>query len=326
MSLITKPSELKSNLVLKGLIYGQPGIGKTTLALSANNPLLIDFDKGLHRVAPAYRKDSLQVESFRQVLELLSSEEISDYQTIVIDTLGKLIDRIADYCAELNPKIRQSDGQLSMKGWGAVKGQFLALLKLLDSKNKSIIFVAHETEEKDDDKTKKRPDCSGSARKDIVKELDFMGYMSMAGSKRVIDFSPTEGYYAKNSIGLEGSIEVSQVKGQNDFLIKNIFEVSKRRIQEQSELAGKFEQLRMVLDDRIASLSTLEEVNNYYKNDYQKLERVWSSFEYEQVKLLEKVKELGFEFDKKTKTFFDPKASVDAPKNPEFNPELIMAG
>lgn len=323
MSLITKPSELKSNLVLKGLIYGQPGIGKTTLALSASNPLLIDFDKGLHRVAPAYRKDSLQVDSYEQVLQLLADPEIEQYNTIVIDTLGKLIDRIADYAAELNPKIRQGDGQLSMKGWGNVKTQFLSLLKLLDTKNKSIIFVAHETEEKDDDKTKKRPDCSGSARKDIVKELDFMGYMSMAGNKRVIDFSPTDQYYAKNSIGLEGSIEVSQIKGDNDFLIKHIFEASKRRIKEQTDLTGKFESVKIMIDRRIEDLSTLEEVNEYYKNGYQKLERIWSSFEYEQVKLADKVKELGFEFDKKKKEFVDPKPQAEVG---EFAKAVLLEG
>ena len=321
MNLITKPSELKSNLILKGLIYGQPGIGKTTLALSANNPLLIDFDKGLHRVAPAYRSDSLQVENYEQVLELLNSDEIQNYDTIVIDTLGKLVDRIADYAAKLNPKIRQADGQMSQKGWGAIKSHFQNLIKLLDAKKKSAIFIAHETEEKDDEKTKKRPDCSGSARKDIVKELDFMGYMSMAGTKRVIDFSPSEGYYAKNSIGLEGSIEVSQIKGENNFLIKNIFEASKRRVKEQTELAGKFESIKIMIDQRLDELSSLNEVNDYYKNGYQKLERIWSSFEYEQVKLQEKVKALGFEFNKKTKEFIDPK-----PKEEDEFTKAVLLG
>lgn len=320
MSLITKPSELKSNTVLKGLIYGQPGIGKTTLALSASNPLLIDFDKGLHRVAPAYRKDSLQVDNYDQVLELLNSDEIHDYNTIVVDTLGKLIDRIADYAAKLNPKIRQGDGQLSMKGWGNVKTQFLNLLKLLDSKNKSIIFVAHETEEKDGDNTKKRPDCSGSARKDIVKELDFMGYMSMAENKRVIDFSPTDQYYAKNSIGLEGSIEVAQIKGDNNFLIKNIFEASKRRIKEQVELAEKFETIKNMIDERIGTLNSLEEINDYYKNGYQKLEKIWSSYEYEQVKFGDRAKSLGLEFDKAKKIFFDPNPNVES----EFEKAVLV--
>lgn len=129
----------------------------------------------------------------------------------------------------------------------------------------------------------------------------------MAGNKRVIDFSPTDAYYAKNSIGLEGSIEVSQIRGENDFLIKHIFEASKRRIKEQTELAGKFETIKGVINDRIAELTTLEEVNEYYKTGYQKIERIWSSYEYEQVKLADKVKELGFEFDKKKKEFIDPK-------------------
>lgn len=171
MSLITKPSELKSNLVLKGLIYGQPGIGKTTLALSASNPLLIDFDNGLHRVAPAYRKDSLQVESYKQVLQLLADPEIEQYNTIIIDTLGKLIDRITDYAAELNPKIRQGDGQLSMKGWGNVKSQFLSLLKLLDTKGKSIILLLMKPKKKMTIEQKSVQIVQGQPAKTLLKSL-----------------------------------------------------------------------------------------------------------------------------------------------------------
>ena len=34
-------------LNFKGLIYGQPGIGKSTIALSAPNPVMVDAEKGL---------------------------------------------------------------------------------------------------------------------------------------------------------------------------------------------------------------------------------------------------------------------------------------
>ncbi len=177
MSLLTKPSDLVGQKTFKGLIYGQPGIGKSTLSLSAPNPVCIDFDKGMRRVQPQFRAPSLQVDTYNQVLELLNSEEMNSFDTIIIDTLGKLVDRIGDYVASKNPKARQGDGTMSMKGWGEVKQAFLNLLKLLEAKNKSVIFVAHESEEKNGDVTIKRPDCSGSARKDIVKELDFMGYI-----------------------------------------------------------------------------------------------------------------------------------------------------
>ncbi|MFZ9341968.1 MAG: ATP-binding protein, partial [Candidatus Methylopumilus sp.] len=218
MTLIKKPNELTtSKIKLKGLIYGQPGIGKTSLALSSPKPLLIDFDNGLRRVAKQYQTDSVQIESYQNLLDILD-QDISIYETIVIDTLGKMIDRIADWLAISNPKVKQADGQLSMKGWGNVKGEFQRLLKLLENKNKSVIFIAHEKEEKVGDEIMKRPDVAGSSGKDIVKELDFMGYMSMKGGKRTIDLAPNEAYYAKNSLGLNSFLEYKPLTGINNFL------------------------------------------------------------------------------------------------------------
>ena len=53
MGLIKKPNELTVKNALSALIYGQPGMGKTTLALSSPQPLLLDFDGGVHRVNAA---------------------------------------------------------------------------------------------------------------------------------------------------------------------------------------------------------------------------------------------------------------------------------
>ena len=39
MTLIKKPSEINKDIKLKILVYGEPGTGKTTLALSSPNPL-----------------------------------------------------------------------------------------------------------------------------------------------------------------------------------------------------------------------------------------------------------------------------------------------
>ena len=41
------------------LIFGQPGIGKTSLAYSAADPLVLDFDQGAHRAAN--RRDTLAI-------------------------------------------------------------------------------------------------------------------------------------------------------------------------------------------------------------------------------------------------------------------------
>lgn len=304
MSLIKKPNELaQTKIKLKGLIYGQPGIGKTSLSLSSPKPLLIDFDNGLRRVDKQYQTDSVQIESYQDLLNILTKENIDNYETIIIDTLGKMIDRIGDWLAESNPKVKQGDGQLSMKGWGNVKFEFQRLLKLLDTQNKSVIFVAHEKEEKVNEEVMKRPDVAGSSGKDIVKELDFMGYMSIKNGKRTIDLAPNEAYYAKNSLGLNSFLEYKQLSGKNDFLTKAIFETYKEKLERDDELSEKFNSLISLIDSRISNLEELEQVNDYFTNEYLKLEKIWSSDLYEREALKKRVEFLGFEFDVKTKTF-----------------------
>lgn len=308
MTLIKKPNELiTSKVKLKGLIYGQPGIGKTSLALSAPKPLLIDFDNGLRRVAKQYQTDSVQVESYQDLLDILTKEDISNYETIVIDTLGKMIDRIADWLAISNPKVKQADGQLSMKGWGNVKAEFQRLLKLLENKNKSVIFIAHEKEEKVGDEIMKRPDVAGSSGKDIVKELDFMGYMSMKGGKRTIDLAPNEAYYAKNSLGLDSFLEYKPLAGVNNFLSQAIFTAYQEKLKKDEKLAQEYDLLIDGLKTKINSINDIDTLNLYYSDFYQKHEKIWSSYELEKNFLADKVKDLDCTFDKKTKQFVSNK-------------------
>ena len=118
MSLLTKPEDLKQNVKFKGLIYGQPGIGKSTLALSAPNPVVVDADNGMSRVEPHLRVPSLQVSSYEQILELLNSDELAPFDTIVFDTIGAVLEFMEPYLLKQNPKHAKCNGTLSLKGYG----------------------------------------------------------------------------------------------------------------------------------------------------------------------------------------------------------------
>jgi hypothetical protein len=282
----------------------------TSLALSAPKPLLIDFDNGLRRVDKQYQTDSVQIQSYQDLLDILTKEDILAYETIVIDTLGKMIDRIADWLAISNPKVKQADGQLSMKGWGNVKGEFQRLLKLLEGKNKSVIFIAHEKEEKVGDEVIKRPDVAGSSGKDIVKELDFMGYMSIKGGKRTIDLAPNEAYYAKNSLGLNSFLEYKPLAGVNNFLSEAIFDAYQEKLKKDEELAKDYDDLIEELKTKVANIKDLEQLSSYYTSVYNKHDKLWSSYQMEGSFLKAKVEELGCEFDAKTKEFKAKKNEV----------------
>lgn len=303
MTLIKKPSELTNKPRLKGLIYGQPGVGKTTVALSAPSPILIDFDKGLHRVSKRHQVDSVQIESYQDLLDILTKEDISAYQTIVIDTAGKMVIRIGEWLIKNNPKLGQSDGTLSQKGWGTVKAKLQDLLKILDAKNKSVIFIAHEKEEKKEDRILKRIDISGSSSKDIVQELDFMGYMSVVGGKRTIDFSPQDDLLTKNSLNLDHFLEFPSISGKNDFLTKAIFETYSQKTIQDNKLREDYDILTSRLDNRISQLASKDEINEYLANELGKLHKIWSSDIYEKNSLIKQGKKFNLVFNKESKLF-----------------------
>lgn len=72
------------------MLYGQAGFGKTTVALSAPSPLLLDFDNGVKRVNDSHLQgvDIVQVTSWNDMKELMN-ENLSAYQSIVVDTIGQ---------------------------------------------------------------------------------------------------------------------------------------------------------------------------------------------------------------------------------------------
>jgi hypothetical protein len=62
---ITRASEPITIQTVIILVYGQPGIGKTSLASTSESPLLLDFDRGAHR--SGFRRDTVQVERWGDI-------------------------------------------------------------------------------------------------------------------------------------------------------------------------------------------------------------------------------------------------------------------
>lgn len=306
-SLLTKPEDLKPDVRFKGLIYGQPGIGKSTLALSAPNPVMIDAENGIKRVEPHLRVPSLQVQKYEEIIALLNSDEIKPFDTIVFDTMGKVLEIMEPYLISLNPKNATGSGALSLIGYKARKIEFNNLLKLISRLNKSVLFVAHEKEEKNGDEKIIRPDIPGSSGADLIKELDFVGYMEAKGIKRTISFFPTEKYYAKNSLQLDEVIEVPHTKNGNTFISEKIVKMTQEKLNKQAELIKEYN-------------STLESVETYLSgvenpNDaievFSDMKDVWDAKKRAFYLLKQKAKELGYvyknkEFIKNEETIFDP--------------------
>lgn len=299
MSLLTKPEDLKQNLKFKGLIYGQPGIGKSTLALSAPNPVVIDADMGMTRVEPQLRVPSLQVDSYDQILEFLNSDEVEPFDTIVFDTMGAVFERMEPYLIKLNPKNAKSNGTLSLQGYGERKRCFQALVNLVNSKSKNILFIAHEKEEKDNEIKVVRPDIPGSSGADIIKILDFVGYMEAKGNKRTISFYPTEKYYAKNSLQLDDVMEVPNTAKGNIFISEKIVKMTQDRLTQQAELITEYNNILKKADNLIKKADNL----NLIFEELGALKEIWDSKRQINKTLIDEASRRGLVYNKELKQF-----------------------
>ena len=120
--MIRKPEDFDlGEKKIRMLLAGPPGIGKSTLAMSAPAPLLIDTDGGFDRVEFMYRKDRLTAGSYQEILDDLQPQNLKDYQTLVIDTAGKMQAYMTAWAIANDTKNGQRGGALSQRGYGAIK-------------------------------------------------------------------------------------------------------------------------------------------------------------------------------------------------------------
>lgn len=236
--MIKKPAEMvNTENRFRVLIAGYPGIGKTTLGLSAPKPLLIDVDFGINRTMASVRKDYIQPESYEELLNDLKGD-LGDYETIVIDTGGKLLDLMKAYVIKNDIKNAKKDGTLSLQGYGAVGREFSRFMNYIYfDLRKHCVIIFHAVEEKQDEETKLRILVEGSTKNTVWQNVELGGFIEMRGDKKVIGFNNCERYFAKSSFGIKGNYTIPELDGtqQNDFLTK-LFEQANKNIQEESKV------------------------------------------------------------------------------------------
>ena len=316
MSLFKQPSELEVSTTIKALIYGQPGLGKSTLGLSTPSPVLLDFDGGVKRVNGAFQCPTLQVKNWDMVIGALQ-EDLSPFKTIVIDTAGKMLDFMSAYIIKNDPKMGQRDGSLSLKGYGVRKTMFINFLSQCSMMGKNLIFVAHEREEKDGENRIVRPEIGGSSAGDLIKELDLVGYMQAIGSERTISWSPTEKFYAKNTCNLPPMQKIpiiidasGNVTGQNIFL-SSIFDSYQAYLKKQADISNDYEALIDVVKENVELIVDADTANGVTEN-MGKLQHIWDSKLKAGLMIRDKCNSLGLKLNKLTKKYESADAAATA--------------
>lgn len=196
---ITKSSDPITVDHLNVVIYSPPGLGKTSLAFTAEAPLLLDFDKGSYRAAN--RKDAVLISDWSDVADM-TTDDLAPFKTIVVDTAGRALDALTADIIRANPKHGRG-GALSLQGYGELKSRFSAFLKLLNTFGKDVVLIAHMDEQRNGDELIERLDVQGGSKGEIYKAADAMGRLAIQNGQRWLHFSPTDASFGKNPGQLE---------------------------------------------------------------------------------------------------------------------------
>ncbi len=207
---------------LNMLIYGVSGVGKTTLASTAQDSpfgkdlLFVDVGAGARSIV--HRKDIAAIvpeewKDFRQILAYLEDED-HPYNTVVIDTISE--------AQRMNlQQVTRNQGRdvAQLQDYLTSNTQMFNLITAFKSlaitRGMNVIFVAHEKEEKEETSGSIliRPDLPPGVAKDIVKLMDAVGRLvQVKQDKREIRFYGTINAVGKfrqppNAIQIPATVE-----------------------------------------------------------------------------------------------------------------------
>ncbi|MFW2480003.1 MAG: ATP-binding protein [Lentimonas sp.] len=232
LSAIKKTSGLKPPSMI---VFGSAGVGKTTFAAAAPNPVFLQTEAG----EGALELSAFPlIKTYDELIEAITAliEHEHDYETLVLDSLDHLEPLIWR-------KVCLVEGKKSIEEFGYGKGyvfaldywrEFLAAISSLrHHKNMSLILLAHthiraynspDTESYDRYEIKLHAKASGLiqesvdsvlfAKHKIITKKEDKGFnqtrvRGISTGERVLCTTETPGYIAKNRYGLPDEIDLT---------------------------------------------------------------------------------------------------------------------
>ena len=294
MPIIRKEEQLPIRSVFT-VIFGQAGTGKTSLANTANKPILIDCDKGADRAVN--RTDTLVASTWDDILK--DEKELANYKTVVIDTAKAVLDDFLTVWAE------EKDYRLKtnkLKLFGEIGTQFKSFVNRCRALDIDIIVISHVKEEKDGDITKLSPDVTGQSKELIIRLADQIGYVSIVNGQRTISFDPTDNRVGKNTAKIEDVVIPDSTSPEFDKFMAGFTQRVKDAIQ---KLTSEQQEAIAVARDIQAKLESVKNAKemNALLGEVNKLP--FSQQKAIKNNMMEKGKTIGVTINKSTKVFED---------------------
>ncbi len=147
-----KPESVQKRLKL--LVFGPPGVGKTTAAIQFPNAYLIDMEKGAQNYADTIKKSGSMVyetanpDDIKSEVTALLTEK-HPFKTVIIDPVTALYGGLQDKWNRIFEKYATSQKQSELQDfgfryWARVKSDYKAIMRMLTALDTNLIVTSHQ--------------------------------------------------------------------------------------------------------------------------------------------------------------------------------------
>lgn len=198
---------------LKGkfiFLYGEPGIGKTTLASQFPKSLILGFEQGTNALDNVYVAQIKAWQDWKTVVGQLTKNEAlkEKYETICIDTTDMMWEMLVRKICASHDVVRIGEIQWG-QGYEEAKQEFISGLDALSKSGYGIVFISHSTEkvfknDKGQEYTKIVPALPNRPFEVVNKMVDLVGYIRLipiddeGNKERFVFFRGDDRFLAKS--------------------------------------------------------------------------------------------------------------------------------
>ena len=309
--------------VLWWLLYGLPGVGKSSLALRTFLPLVLDFEIGLGRAAQAGGVPCVQIRDWGRDMGGFAAADLREYKTVVVDTVGAALTLMLDDISRKNPAWVHG-GTPDQRAYGALLKQFERFMAILDAAKVDVVIVAHASEAMSNGVMTQRIKAIGQSGDLVLQKADVIGRLWIENGERRLSFDPQFASIGKNP-GLP-ELTIPHISGNEQGLILAEFIGDAKRILNSRSESGRIYYRLLEAEQQADDDSTLMDALNDIVSD--PAITPLSDWQPDCKRLLGQIQVRGgLVFDQTERRFVLPTLSVveepDAPPAAASNPDSV---